>query len=198
MKQILVIDREFGSGASTVADKSARRLGWRLFDHALTEEIARLAQVPPEVCEPREERMDPWLHRLIKIMWHGSFEQPLPPPDPEILDTDRLVSLEQQAVQRAAEAGQCVIVGRGAPYYLRDRQDTFCVFLYAPRELRFRRVCQRVHDEARATELVDTTDEERRKFIKYYFGCEWPNRHFFTPCWIPPSGTMRLPMPSST
>jgi len=179
MKRILILDREFGAGASTVADRLARRLGWKLFDHALTEEIARLARVPPEFCEPREERMDPWVQRLVKVMWLGSIEQILFPPDLEILDTDRLVSLEQQVIQNAVEAGPCVIVGRGAPYYFRERRDTFCVFLYAPRELRFRRVRGRVDSDARAVELVDTMDEERRKFIKHYFGCDWPNRHFF-------------------
>lgn len=179
MKRILIIDREFGAGGSTVANILARRLGWKLLDHALTEEIARLASVSPEVCERREERVDPWLHRLAKIIWRGGFEQNVPSPDLKVLDTDRLVNLVQQVVQRAVEAGPCVVVGRGAPYFLRDRADIFCVFLYASRELRYERVRKRVSDDARAVELVDTTDEERRKFVKYYFGHEWPNRHFF-------------------
>jgi cytidylate kinase len=85
----------------------------------------------------------------------------------------------RQVVEEAVTAGPCVIVGRGAPYFLRDRADTFCVFLYASRERRFRRILQRTGDEREAVALVDTTDEERRKFIKHHFGHEWPNRHFF-------------------
>ncbi len=179
MKRILVIDREFGAGGSTVAQKLAARLGWRLLDHALTEEIARLARVPPEVCQRREERVDPWLRRLASIIWKGGYEQNVSTPDLSILDTDRLVSLVQQVVLRAAEAGSCVVVGRGAPYFLRDRNDTFCVFLYASRELRFHRVRERVRDDAEAVHLVDTMDDERRKFVRHYFDHEWPNRHLF-------------------
>lgn len=179
MKKILAIDREFGAGGSTIAEKLAARLGWKLLDQDLTREIARLANVPPEVCERREERVDPWLHRLTNLIWRGSFERNLPPPDMAVLDTNRLVALVQQVVERAIAAGPCVIVGRGAPYFLRERTDTFCVFLYASRELRFRRVLKRIGDEREAVTLVDTMDEERRKFIKHQFGHEWPNRQFF-------------------
>jgi len=65
MKQILVLDREFGSGASTIGEKLARRLNWKLFDQALSEEIARLAKIPVDVCQEREKRRDPWLQRLV-------------------------------------------------------------------------------------------------------------------------------------
>jgi len=179
MKQILLIDREFGAGGSTIAELVAQRLGWKLLDEELTRQIARLAHVPPEACRQREERVDPWLQRLINIIWRGSFERNLPPPDMAVLDTDRLASLVRQVVEQAVAAGPCVIVGRGAPYFLRGRPGTFCAFLYAPRELRFRRVLKRTGSQAEAVNLVDAMDEERRKFVKHYFGREWPDRHLF-------------------
>jgi cytidylate kinase len=179
MKQILVIDREFGAGGSTIAELAAQQLGWPLLDQRLTQEIARLANVPPEDCRRCEERVDPWLQRLVNIIWKGSFERNLPSPDLAVLDTDRLVALVQQVVEQAVAAGPCVIVGRGAPYFLRRRTDTFCVFLYASRELRFRRVLKRVASAAEATDLVDTMDDERRKFVEHYFGHQWPDRHLF-------------------
>lgn len=179
MKRILIIDREFGAGGSTIAAKAAARLGWNLLDQKLTHEIARLANIPPEDCRRREERADPWLQRLVNIIWRGSFERNLPPPDMTVLNTDRLVALVQQVVEQAIATGPCVVVGRGAPYFLRDRADTFCVFLYASRERRYRRVLARTGNEAQAIELVDTMDEERRRFVKHQFGHEWPNRHLF-------------------
>lgn len=179
MKQILIIDREFGAGGSTIAQKAAQQLGWPLLDQKLTQEIARLVNAPPEACRRREERVDPWLQRLVTIIWRGSFERNLPSPDMAVLDTDRLVALVKQVVEQAVAAGPCVIVGRGAPYFLRGRADTFCVFLYASRELRFRRVLKRVGNADEAAELVDSIDEERRKFVKHYFGHEWPDRHLF-------------------
>ena len=91
MKRIVVIEREFGAGAGAIAEKVARRLGWKLLDHALTGEIARLAKVSPEACQHREERVDPWLYRLAKFFWRGSHERSVMLPDAEIMDADRLV-----------------------------------------------------------------------------------------------------------
>ena len=179
MKQILLIDREFGAGCSHISEKLAARLGWKLFDDALSQEIARLAKIPVEDCRRREERTDPWLQRLINVIWRGSFDRGLPSPDLAILDTDRLVSIIQQVIEQAAESRPCIIVGRGAPYFLRKRTDTFSVFLYASREIKFRRVLKRVGNEAEAVHLVDTMDDDRRKFVKHYFGHEWPNRQLF-------------------
>jgi cytidylate kinase len=179
MKRILVIEREYGAGGSVIAEKIAQRLGWKLLDQELTAEIARLAKVHPEVCQKREERIDPWTYRLAKVFWRGSHERSVHFNDADILDADRLVCLTQQVVEQAAEAGQCVIVGRGGPYYLRERNDTFCVFLYGSRELKFQRVRTRIKDDTEALNLVDTVDLERAEFIMHYFKVQWPSRHLY-------------------
>ncbi len=180
MREILILDREFGAGASTIGARLAQRLNWKLFDDDLTREIAALARIPVDVCRRREERIDPWLQRLVHVVWRGTFDRNLPSPDLAILDTNRLVRLIEQAVLDAAKSKPCVIIGRGAPHFLRERTDTLSVFLYASRELRFRRVLARVNgDKHEAVELVDSVDEDRKKFIKHYLGYEWPNRHLF-------------------
>lgn len=179
MKRILVIEREFGAGAGDIADQAAHRLGWKLLDHALTGEIAKLAKVSPEACQHREERVDPWLYRLAKVFWRGSHERSVTLPDADVIDADRLIKLTQEIIRQAAEAGQCVIVGRAAAYFLRDRADTFCVFLYAPPEVRYQRVLAEVKNEAEARQMIDTVDQERRAFIRHYYNSDWPARHLY-------------------
>jgi cytidylate kinase len=179
MKQLLLIDQEFGAGAITIGEKIAKRLNWNFFDQALTDEIARLARIPVEACHRRLERNDPFIQRLVNVIWRGSFDQNLPSPDLAVLDSKRLASLLQKVIEQTAEKKPCVIIGRGAPYFLRNRTDTLCVFLYASRELKFRRILKRVGNEAEAINLVDTIDEDRRKFVKHHYGHEWPNRQFF-------------------
>lgn len=180
MKQILLIDREFGAGGMTIAAMLARRLQWKLFDDELSQEIARLAKMPVDICRKREERKDPFLHRLINLIWRGSFDRNLPSPDLAILDTDCLVSIIEQVVKKAAETRPCVMVGRGAHYFLRERTDILSIFLYASRDLKYHRVLKRVGgNEKEALELVDSQDEDRRKFVKHYFGHDWPDRQLY-------------------
>ena len=182
MKRILVIEREFGAGAATIAALAAQRLGWKLLDQALTEEIARAAKVSTETCKQREEKVDSWTYRLAKVFWRGSHERSVGLPDADIADV-LLASIclrTQGVIERAAEQGQCVIVGRAAAYFLRGRAlTTFCVFLYASRELRYQHILERVKDEAEALRLVDTVDEERREFIRHYYKAEFPSRHLY-------------------
>jgi cytidylate kinase len=62
---------------------------------------------------------------------------------------------------------------------LRERADTFHVFLYAPRAEKLRRIQtlgRSLHD---AEDLVDTVDRERILFVKHYFGADWPTRSLY-------------------
>lgn len=67
-------------------------------------------------------------------------------------------------------------MGRAAPFFLRNRTDTFSVFLYTSRELKFRRMLKRIGNEAESVDLVDSIDEDRRKFVKHQYGHDWHAR----------------------
>lgn len=176
---VLTIEREYGCGAPTIAERLAQRLGWKLWDRELTAEIARIARVDPQAAQRCDERVDPLLHRLAKTFWRGSYERAMAMGDAEVFDTDRLVELAEQVVRNAAEAGNCIIVGRGAPYFLRDRDDVFNVFLYAAHDEKMRRLLQHGMSRSEAEEALHTVDRDRAAFIKQYFGEQWPKRTLY-------------------
>jgi cytidylate kinase len=176
MIRIIAVEREFGCGGGTIASKLAERLGWKLWDQQLTDEIARIANVECSVVQRRDERVDPLLYRLGKVFWRGSSEGAVLLPDKTIFDADRMVQLVQHVMDRAAEEGNCVIVGRGAPWFLRGRADTFSVFFYSGATEKRRRLRARGQDVDEAEALLNTVDVERAAFIKHYFGKDWPTR----------------------
>jgi cytidylate kinase len=92
------------------------------------------------------------------------------------VDSESILKFTEQVVQHAAKRGSSVIVGRGSQHFLRDREDTLRVFLYAPREAKVRRLLARGKSEKEAEQLVDSVDRERTDFIQKYFGVEWPDR----------------------
>jgi cytidylate kinase len=179
MIRIITIEREFGAGGTAIAQKLAERLGWKLWDEALTAEIARLAQVDRACVERLDERCDSRFYRLMKVFIRGSYERSLPVVGLDLFDADSMVAFMQRVIEGAAADGNCVIVGRGAPYFLRDREDAYHVFVYAPWEEKIRRVRMSGKSEEEAVELVSTIDQERATFILRYFGKEWPNRHLY-------------------
>jgi cytidylate kinase len=178
MFRIVTIEREFGCGAASIANRLAGRLGWKLWDHLLTEEIARIAQVDPSAVKRCDERMDSRLHRLAKVFWRGSYERSSHLGN-QIFDTDCMMAMMQEIMNRIGREGNAVIVGRGAPYFLRENPDAFHVFLYAPRAEKIRRTVADGHSEEEAEEMVDSVDRERIAYVKHYFNADWPTRSLY-------------------
>ena len=179
MINIVTIEREYGSGGGEIAQLLAKQLGWKLWDQRLTEEIARLANCPKAVVERREERTDPLYYRLFKSFLRGSYEGSINAHKLNVVDSESILKITERVVQHAAKTGDSVIVGRGSQQFLRNREDTFRVFLYAPREDKVRRLLGRGKTEEEAEQLVDTVDRERADFIQKYFRVEWPDRAIY-------------------
>jgi cytidylate kinase len=56
--RVITIEREYGCGAAAIAKALADRLGWKLWDQRLTQEIADLAHCRQSDISKREERRD--------------------------------------------------------------------------------------------------------------------------------------------
>jgi cytidylate kinase len=179
MIKIITIEREYGCGGSEIAQLLAKRLGWKLWDQLLTEEIARLANCPRTLVEVREERTDPLYYRLFKSFLRGSYEGSINAPKLNLVDSESIVRITRRVVEHAATRGDCVIVGRGSQQFLKHRPDTLRIFLYAPADDKVRRLLARGKSEREAEELVATVDRERADFIQKYFNVEWPDRAIY-------------------
>ena len=179
MIKIITIEREYGCGGGEIAQLAANRLGWKLWDQQLTEEIARLANCPKAVVEAREERNDPLYYRLFKSFLRGSYEGSINAPKLNLVDSETILRITKRVVEHAAETGNCVIVGRGSQQFLKTWPDTIRVFLFAPKEDKVRRLVSRGKNEREAEDLIDTVDRERADFIQKYFNVEWPDRAIY-------------------
>ncbi|MGE5220129.1 MAG: AAA family ATPase [Chloroflexota bacterium] len=179
MIRVITVEREYGSGGPVIAKKLADHLGWKLWDQALTREIARLADCTLAAVARREERKDPLYYRLFKSFLRGSFEASLQVHRLKLLDADRILAITKKVVQEAAAASNCVIVGRGSQYFLQERQDTYHVFIYAPFGEKIRREQLQGKSASQARHLVETVDRERAAFIKKYFSKQWPNHSLY-------------------
>jgi cytidylate kinase len=177
--RIITIEREYGCGAAGIASELAARLGWKLWDQLLTQEIARFTHCEQSEVQRHEERKDPLYYRLLKSFTLGSYEGNSSVYPVETLDADSIVKVSKRVVEEAAASGDCVIVGRGSQHFLRYRDDTLRFFLYGSKENKLRRLVSEGQKEADARVLVETVDRERGAFIKNYFHVDWPNRSLY-------------------
>ena len=178
MIRVISIEREYGCGAANIAQTISNRLGWKLWDREITDEIARRLKCKAELVEEREERVDSMFYRLVKTFMRGSFE-PRVDTALELLDAEHLAALFEKVTNEIADRGNAVIVGRGAAWFLRERHDAFHAFLYAPYDEKLRRCCAGGQSAREAEEMIETVDKERAAFVRKYYGKIWPDRSLY-------------------
>ncbi len=175
--QTLTIGREFGCASGDFARALADKLGWKLFDRELIDEVARASHLDPAACRHADERIDRWLHRIGQGLWNAAGEKgpaTIPVSGP---DADLMAEWTARVIADLAAAGGCVLVGRGGNHILRHRPDAFHVFLYAPFSWRLRRLEAQGMARAAAEALLHRMDHDRVAYIRHYFQQEWPDRH---------------------
>jgi len=178
MFRVITLEREYGSGAASIAKILASRLGWTLWDAAFTREIARRLNCNVETVEQREERPDPAFYRLARIFMRGSFEDATGS-KLEFLDAENLAALFERVCNDIADQGNCIVVGRGAPWFLRERAEAFHLFVYAPYDVKLNRVQAQGKTREEAEELLASVDKERAAFVKKYYNKIWPQRDLY-------------------
>src|ERR1700688_2722137 len=114
MIKVLTVEREYGSGAAAIAQSVAARLGWKLWDQLLTDEICRRMECNRRHVEQHEERRDPLHYRLFKAFLRGSFEGSLNEPRLRIADAESIRPVTEELVRAGGAGGQGRIGWRGA------------------------------------------------------------------------------------
>src|SRR5437660_2622290 len=132
MIKIITLEREYGSGGAVIAQKLAERLGWKLWDQLLTNEIARSMKCNEAEVQEREERRDPLAYRLLKNFMRATFEGNLNAPEMGILDADCIYAATKQIMPSSAQGDPCVVVRRAGGYFLGKRRDAYRVCRSSP------------------------------------------------------------------
>ena len=179
MIRVVTIAREFGSGGASIAGVVADRLRWRLLDREIIDEVARIAGVETNVAERCDERLDPVFHRMWKGLWRGGFETSTTAIAEDPFDGEAMTRCARAVIAKAADAGSCVVVGRGAQCVLADRDDTLHAFLWAPRASRVRRIRSRLPQERDPEGLMERMDQARAAFIRREFDADWRNHTLY-------------------
>ena len=179
MIRAITIGGEYGSGRAEIGRLLAERLGWRLLDNALIQQIAATAHVDPSLATHYDECIDSILHRLHKALWRGGYEGAATTTDSEVFDAETMAKLSRCLIESAVKEGHCVIVGRGGQCILQDHADVFHVFVYAPLAERIERVRREAGPSADPEAEIDFVDHRRNAYIRQHFGEEWTNRHLY-------------------
>lgn len=154
----IALSREAGALGTSVARELHTRLGWPVYDHEVLEQIAEELKVGVSQVERVDERPVSWMLERIETFASGA----------RVTETAYFRRLLKLLASLGAR-GECIIVGRGAAQFL-PAESTLRVRLLARLEDRIAVISRELGlSAADAARFVETSDRERRRFIREHF-----------------------------
>lgn len=159
MKKIITISREFGAGGGSIGQLTAERLGYAFYDKELILETAKQSNLDVQELALYDEKV-PVNFGFAQSLF-DFYNKPL---------NERLFKAQKQAIQKIAEKGNCVIVGRNASSILKEYDYTLHVFIHAPSYYRIKRMKEQFPDmsEMQLAEKLQSVDHARKKYCAFY------------------------------
>ena len=161
--KVIVIGRQYGSGGHDIGKELAEKLGFAFYDNEIIQMTAGSTGYTPKFVQEHEENItNSFLYDLVSQMYIYSDTREAP--------RDAIFESEGEVIRSLADQGNCVILGRCADYFLRDRQDCLKVYLHAPEDYRVKRIM----------DTEDLSEEDARRKVRRMDRRRSDNYHYYT------------------
>lgn len=171
-KAIITIGRQTGSGGREIGQRLAEALKIPFYDKELLVRAAKESGMDEAIFDNHDEQPS---KSLLYSMAMGTFSLGFPQTSYQDMPFDHKVFLAQfDAIQKIAEEGPCVIVGRCADYALEENPNLLSVFILGNEEDRVRRIAARRElSPEKAKDFIRRNDKRRSAYYDYYANKKW-------------------------
>lgn len=163
-KLVLTVGREYGSGGRVIAETVGKELGIPVYDKNMLAMVAKKSGMNTDVLESEDERLaNPFFEPYI----------------PYGIDTgsmsERLFTMQANIIRQKAAEDSCIFVGRCSDDILRDCEDCFHIYVYAPRIDRIKRIMEveDIADSLAAEKILKKIDKQRKSYYQFYSDRKW-------------------------
>lgn len=161
---IITIAREHGSLGKQIGRLVAQKLNIPFYYKEMTALAAQESGLDREFISDINKNSPEYLHDLYlstKVIQHA-------------------IAAQHKVIEKIAESGSCVIVGRAADYVLKDHKDIVRIFIYAPEAYRINRVME-VYGDSReqAEQHMHRSDKARSAYYQNISGNTWGDRRYY-------------------
>ena len=177
MYRIITIERPYASGGSEIGKNLSEILGYKLYDRNLLTEAAKNLDIPQiHISNLDETSSGSFIFNLSRTAKGIADEKSLPM-------AEKLFAEEKRIIEKAADEGGCIFIGRAAGYILRDRKDCLHAFVHAEKNFRMQRAIERGGiNPAEAEATIRKVDKRRKSFYDSITEWTWGDPKFFEVC----------------
>lgn len=169
---VITISRQFGAGGKTMGKIIAKKLGYTFVDNDIIEMVAEKANVSTNWVRFIENEAGSKLLKFMSGMVSKSFMERFLEDERGYIDEEIYVDALHAIIGQIADEGNAVIIGRGAQYILKDREDVFHLLLVADIEDRVKFMEEHYDLTPKQAYRVISREEKRRVNLYRIFGKE--------------------------
>lgn len=174
---VIALGREFCSGGREIGKMLAKRLGINYYDNIELRDRAKEFGIDEGIFDMFDEQ--PTRSFLFSLVM-----------DPYSIDnavnSGKVIEAQRKAIEKAAEQGSCVIVGRRADKILEQRDDinVVSVFIGADIDDRMKTYIENADpkDAKSARRIIERKDRERASYYNYLGDGRWGRAGNYTMC----------------
>lgn len=169
MKKIVTISREFGSGGRTIGKMVAEKLGYAFYDTEIIDQVVSDTGLSREIVERYDEyatHKNSFLYSIAVNAGGDNYSG--------LSFANRVQVAQVNLIKKLADEGNCVIMGRGADYILREREDCLNVFVRANMDFRAKHVLETYGEtDVKIEDRLHDKDVRRKVFYRSFAMREW-------------------------
>ena len=172
-KYVITISRQFGTGGHEIGAELARRLGVKLLDKQILNEVASRINVVENAVEKIEARNPLWRDDFTNFYrnymagaeYNGTEHDKT---------SHELFKAQAEAIRKIADQESCIIIGRCGFDIFRDHPNALKIFIHSSIDCRKRRIAEKYDlNEHDAAAMIVDNDYSRELYTKTYTGSDW-------------------------
>lgn len=165
---VITISRQFGAGGKTLGTMISKKLGYAFFDNEIIQMVAKEAKVSTDWVGSLEKEAGGKFQRFVSSMMPKSvLDRVLD--ERGYIDEEIYVDMLYEIINRVADEGGAVILGRGSQYILKDREDACHILLIGEKEdrVKFMEVHYKMTNK-QAVQIVEAEDKRRLNLYRSF------------------------------
>lgn len=170
---VITISRQFGTGGHEIGAELARRLGVKLLDKQILNEMAKKSRIVEEAMEKIEARNPLWRDDFTDF-----YRNYMSRAEYNGLEHDQtshdLFEAQAEIIRQIVEEESCVIIGRCGFHIFENHPNALKIFVHSSEDCRKRRIAEKYGLDLRdAAAMVVDNDYSRELYTKTFTGKDW-------------------------
>ena len=170
---VITISRQFGTGGHEIGAELAHRLGVKLLDKQILNEMAKKSRIVEEAMEKIEARNPLWRDDFTDFYRNYMSRAEYSGLEHDQTSHD-LFEAQADIIRQIVEEESCVIVGRCGFHIFENHPNALKIFVHSSEDCRKRRIADKYGLDLRdAAAMVVDNDYSRELYTKTFTGKDW-------------------------